>query len=85
MVYDGDGNRVSKTVGGVTTKYLVDDLTPTGYAQVAEETVSGSVVAQFTYGVIRISQNRAGTVSYYAYNAGGSVRQLVSTAALPAA
>jgi len=25
VVYDGDGNRVAKTVGGVTTQYLVDD------------------------------------------------------------
>jgi hypothetical protein len=32
IVYDGDGNRKSKTVGGVTTTYLVDDLNPTGYA-----------------------------------------------------
>ena len=31
MVYDGDGNRVGKTVNGVTTYYLVDDLNPTGY------------------------------------------------------
>jgi hypothetical protein len=30
MVYDGDGNRVAKTVGGVTTQYLVDELNPTG-------------------------------------------------------
>jgi hypothetical protein len=37
IVYDGDGNRVAKTVGGVTTQYLVDDLNPTGYAQVVEE------------------------------------------------
>ena len=29
IVYDGDGNRVSES----TTKYLIDDLTPTGYAQ----------------------------------------------------
>jgi YD repeat-containing protein len=34
MIYDGDGNRVSKTVNGVTTQYLVDDLNPTGSAQV---------------------------------------------------
>jgi YD repeat-containing protein len=27
MVYDGDGNRVQKTVAGVTTKYLVDTQT----------------------------------------------------------
>ncbi len=31
-VYDGDGNRVAKTIGGVTTSYLVDTLNPTGYA-----------------------------------------------------
>ncbi|MGA8429561.1 MAG: hypothetical protein WB729_07045 [Candidatus Sulfotelmatobacter sp.] len=34
MVYDGDGNRVSETAGGVTTKYLIDSLNPTGYAHV---------------------------------------------------
>src|SRR5437879_13806879 len=37
IVYDGDGNRVSETAGGVTTKYLVDTLNPTGYAQVMDE------------------------------------------------
>lgn len=26
MVYDGDGNRVSETAGGVTTEFLVDTL-----------------------------------------------------------
>ncbi len=80
IAYDGDGNRVSETVGGVTTKYLVDDLTPTRYAQVAEETANGAVVAQFTYGLMRISQNRVGVLSYYGYDAGGSTRELLSTA-----
>ena len=28
-VYDGDGNRVGKTVAGVTTKFLVDAQNPT--------------------------------------------------------
>jgi YD repeat-containing protein len=37
LVYDGDGNRVSETTGGVTTKFLVDDLNPTGYPQVMDE------------------------------------------------
>jgi YD repeat-containing protein len=27
FVYDGDGNRVSETIGATTTKYLIDDLT----------------------------------------------------------
>jgi len=36
---DGDGNRVKKTVAGITTANLVDDLNPTtGYAQVITET-----------------------------------------------
>ena len=52
----------------------MDDLTPTGYPQVTEEVLNGTVVAQYTYGLMRISQNRAGTVSYYGYDAGGSVR-----------
>ena len=80
MAYDGDGNRIVRTQGGSTTRYLVDDLTPTRYPQVAEEVVSGAVVAQFTYGSSRISQNRAGVPSYYGYDGHGSVRQLFSGA-----
>jgi RHS repeat-associated protein len=80
IVYDGDGNRAAETAGGTTTKYLVDTLTPTGYAQVAEEIISGTVSAQYTYGLMRISQNRAGVVSYYGYDAGGSTRQLMNNA-----
>jgi len=71
---------VLETVGGVTTRFLVDDHNPTGYAQVAEEIVSGAVVAQYTYGLMRISQGRAGGTSYYGYDAGGSTRQLLSGA-----
>ena len=39
----GDGDRVAKTAGGLITKYLVDDLNPTGYLQVLEEVGSGGV------------------------------------------
>jgi hypothetical protein len=78
IVYDDDGNRVSETAGSVTTKYLVDELTPTGYAQVDEEIVNGSVSAQYTYGLMRISQNRSGAVSYFGYDGSGSVRQLLN-------
>jgi hypothetical protein len=35
--YDGDGNRVKKTVAGVTTTHLVDRQNPRGYAQVVQE------------------------------------------------
>jgi RHS repeat-associated protein len=80
MLYDGDGNRASKTVAGATTKYLVDDLNPTGYAQVVEEIVGGAVQRAYTYGVQRISQNQlianAWTPSFYGYDGHGSVRLL---------
>jgi RHS repeat-associated protein len=87
MIYDGDGNRVAKIVGGVTTQYLVDDLNPTGLPQVVEEVVNGAVTRQYTYGLQRISQNLSPTVtgnstwtpSFYVYDGGGSVRQLTNT------
>ena len=54
IVYDGDGTRVSETVGGVTTKYLVDSLNPTGLSQVLDELVSGAVTRTYAYGLQRI-------------------------------
>lgn len=84
IAYDGDGNRVSKTAGGVTTRYLVDDNSPTGRAQVAEEIVGGVVQRAYTYGHNLISQNQliggAWTVSFYGYDGHGSVRFLTNGA-----
>jgi len=84
LYYDGDGNRVAKTVGGVTTWYLVDDLNPTGYSQVVEEVVNGAVARQYTYGLQRISESQAisnvWTASFYGYDGAGSVRQLTNSA-----
>jgi len=71
MVYDGDGNRVKKN----NTTYMVDDLNPTGYAQVIVETTP-SEIRQFVYGLERLSQRRSTTVSYYGYDGHGSVRLL---------
>jgi RHS repeat-associated protein len=84
MVYDAFGNRVSKTVNGVTTKYLVeDDVNPTGLPQVLEETVNGVVQRTYTYGLQRISEtqmlNGAWTTSFYGYDGAGSVRELTDT------
>jgi len=84
IIYDGDGNRVAKAVGGVTTQYLVDDLNPTGYSQVVEEVVNGAVTRQYTYGLQRISENQpisnVWTSSFYGYDGSGSVRQLTNSA-----
>ena len=85
LLYDGDGNRAAKTVNGVTTYYLVDDLNPTGYPQVVEELSGAGVVQrQYTYGLQRISENQplsgTWTLSFYGYDGGGSVRQLTNSA-----
>jgi RHS repeat-associated protein len=78
--YDGDGNRVSKTAGGVTTRYLVDTQNPTGRAQVVEEIVGGGVRRQYTFGHGLISQRQLiggeRRVSFYGHDGHGSVRFL---------
>jgi RHS repeat-associated protein len=83
IVYDGDGNLAAKTVGGITTRYLIDDLNATGYSQVIEEVVDGEVQKQYTYGHAIISQrqriNGVWTTSFYSMDGHGSVRQLTNT------
>jgi hypothetical protein len=60
LAYDAFGNRVAKTVNGVTTRYLVeDDVNPTGYPQVMDELTGGVVTRTYTYGLQRISQDQA--------------------------
>ena len=84
LLYDGDGNRVAKSVNGVVTRYLVDELNPTGYAQVVDELTSGAVTRTYTYGLQRISQDQVisntWTPSFYSYDGGGNVRALTNTA-----
>ena len=70
LVYDGDGNRVGRN----TTHYLIDDQTPLGYTQVAEELVGGTVTRRYAYGLKRISQTQVGNTTYYLYDGSGSVR-----------
>ena len=48
MLYDGDGNRAAKSANGVVTRYLVDDLNPTGYAQVVDELTGGAATRTYT-------------------------------------
>jgi RHS repeat-associated protein len=93
ITYDGDGNRVAKTVGGITTLFLVDDRNPTGYAQVLEglittNTQTPALVRAYTYGTDLISQDQlldnglggfAWNVSFYGYDGHGNVRYLTDT------
>jgi RHS repeat-associated protein len=84
MVYDAEGNRIAKTASGTTTRYLVDDLNPTGYSQVVEEIGAGAVQRVYTYGLQRINQDQlisgTWTPTFYGYDAFGSVRQLTNSA-----
>ena len=93
IVYDGDGNRVKKTVAGITTTYLVSDSNPTGYAQVLNESFSGSTSGNreashtYVYGLERIGETRNYLVNsqsltqriFYVYDGHGSVRALTDT------
>jgi len=82
IVYDGDGNRVKKTVAGVTTLYLVDDQNPTGYAQVmGEEAPSTAVLEGYVYGLEQINRvkiNGAAPTVFYVHDGHGSVRALTN-------
>jgi RHS repeat-associated protein len=81
IVYDGDGNRVKKTVNGVTTWYLVDDRNPSGYAQVLEEYTGTTLSRVYNYGMALVSQRQvaSGTVNYYGTDGHGSTRFLLNT------
>jgi len=94
LLYDGDGNRVAKTVtdggGSRRTWYLVDDRSLTGYAQVLLELTSdvwpltsGVASRAYTYGLDLISQTRYSSLiaehSFYGYDGHGNVRCLTDT------
>jgi RHS repeat-associated protein len=72
--YDANGVRVSKTVNGVRTEFLVDKNRD--YAQVLEESVNGVVAASYVYGLDLISQERGNADSYYLVDGLGSTRGL---------
>jgi hypothetical protein len=77
-------------VAGVTTKYLVDEHNPTGYAQAVYETFSGNSSGNreqshvYVYGLELVGQTRSYVANfnsntqqiYYDYDGHGSVRAL---------
>jgi large repetitive protein len=72
--YDDEGIRVSSTVNGVTTEYLLDKNQP--YAQVLEEFTSDALVAYYVYGHDLISQEHGQETSFYQVDGLGSTRVL---------
>ena len=59
ILYTADGDRAEVTVNGVTTSYIVDEQSVTGYAEVLEEYRAGVLVNSYVYGnsLDPISQN----------------------------
>ncbi len=85
--YDADGLRVSRTnnLTGVTTQYLWDQASITGYPQVAEEIEGGAVVRRYGYapnGLLFVDyKDGASWVTRYAGVDGqGNVRLLMDQA-----
>jgi RHS repeat-associated protein len=75
--YDVDDIRVSSTVNGIVTKYLVDKNRE--YAQVLQETDEiGTLIVRYVYGDDLISQHRNGTATYYHYDGQISTRKLTN-------
>lgn len=60
--YDGLGNRVSKTVNSVETRYIVD---PLGSRVLAETNESGTITAYYVYGLGLISKITPSDQAYY--------------------
>jgi RHS repeat-associated protein len=92
ILYDGLGDRVSKTANGVTTRFLVDNNNPTGYAQLVEELTcsapsSVTVSRTYTYGQMLISESQVTgggsgsnwATSFYGLDGHGSVRFLIDS------
>ena len=77
--YTPDGIRSSVTEGSATTDYIIDGMTPSGYAQVVEELESGLFVVRYTYGssLDPIGENRGGTVVVYLGDGHSGVRQAI--------
>jgi RHS repeat-associated protein len=73
FTYNGAGDRVAKTVDGVTTEYVLDPAA--GLTQVLQETTDGQTTS-YLYGHDLLAQYDSGTWAYHLNDGLGSVRQL---------
>lgn len=80
--YTSDGIRSSVTENGTKVDYLIDVMTPSGYAQVVEELTSGVLAVRYTYGggLDPIGETRSSTTSLYLSDGHSGVRQAISLA-----
>jgi RHS repeat-associated protein len=71
--YNGDGDRIAQTVGGVTTTYVIDTATP--LTMVLAE-ISPTQTIRYWHGLDVIGQSDGVNVEYFGYDGLGSIRQL---------
>jgi hypothetical protein len=72
--YNENSIRVSSTINGVKTSYLLD--ANRDYAQVLEEYDSSGTQVAYVHGIDLISQNRSEAKSFYLVDGLGSTRAL---------
>jgi hypothetical protein len=77
FTYNGAGDRVARTVDGVTTDYVLDPAA--GLTQVLQETSDGQTTS-YLYGADLLAQYDSGTWAYHLNDGLGSVRQLADPA-----
>lgn len=81
--YDGNGNRIAKTVNGVRTEYINDLVAPV--SQVLLKKVQGNwwhgeKTIRYVYGGSRISQSAEGKTHFYLYDSlGRNVSSLIDS------
>jgi YD repeat-containing protein len=75
--YNGDGDRISQTVGGMTTSYVLD--TATSLTMVLAET-TGTDTIYYLHGLDLVAQNDGVSTEYFGYDGLGSVRQVLDRA-----
>jgi RHS repeat-associated protein len=78
FAYNGDGDRVSQTVDGTLTTYVLDTATP--LTMVLVET-TGEDSIYYLHGLDLVAQSDGTNTEYFAYDGLGSVRQVVDEAA----
>ncbi|MEP1075191.1 putative Ig domain-containing protein [Leptolyngbya sp. PL-A3] len=82
--YNQNGIRVSQTVNGEETRFLIDENQD--YAQVLEEYTPGEIIkVSYVYGNDLVSQDREGEQFFYHVDSLGSTRALSDEAGLDAA
>jgi RHS repeat-associated protein len=75
--YDGNGNRTSSTVGGVTTRFDWDNI-GSGLPNVTAESIAGAVIRKYAYGHDMVRTTDGTTNSFLLADPVGTITHLVS-------